>query len=152
MSANQGCRVAVRASVRAVSAAVWAMAAASVAYAADPAPADPAVTALTQPTNSVEAGVGYVTQDSSKYGQFNGLFNKGAYGILNFDVRDQTPYDADSALRWRIFGTNLGLDTRSAYGEVGKQGSFRLSVGFDELRSNYTDSYQTPFWATGRTF
>ena len=152
MSANQGCRVAVRASVRAVSAAVLAMAAASVAYAADPAPADPAVTALTQPTNSIEAGIGYVTQDSFKYGQFNGLFNKGAYGILNFDVRDQTPYDADSALRWRIFGTNLGLDTRSAYAEVGKQGSFRISVGFDELRSNYTDSYQTPFLGNGSNF
>ena len=77
---------------------------------------DPAVTALTQPTNSIEAGVGYVTQDSFKFGQYNGLFDKGAYGIFNFDVRDDTPYDADSAVRWRIVGTNLGLDTRSAYG------------------------------------
>jgi hypothetical protein len=128
------------------------MAAASAAYAADPAPADPAVTALTQPTNSVEAGVGYVTQDSFKYGQYNGLFNKGAYGIFNFDVRDQTPYDADSAFRWRVFGTNLGLDTRSAYAEAGNQGSFRISVGFDELRSNYTDSYQTPFVGNGSNF
>ncbi len=149
MNANKGRRVAVRASVLAVRAAVLAMAAVSAAYAADPAPVDPAVTALTQPTNSVEAGVGYVTQDSFKYGQFNGLFNKGAYGILNFNIRDETPYDEDSALRWRIFGTDLGLDTRSAYAEIGKQGTFRISVGFDELRSNYTDSYQTPYLGNG---
>ena len=56
---------------------------------------------------------------------------------------------ATARLRWRIFGTNLGLDTRSAYAEVGKQGTFRIIVGFDELRSNYTDSYQTPFLGNG---
>jgi len=100
MNANQGCRISVRATVRAVRAAVLAMAAASVAYAADPAPADPAVTALTQPTNSIEAGIGYVTQDSFKYGQFNGLFNKGAYGIANRYFRDAVEKAPEDAEAW----------------------------------------------------
>ena len=52
---------------------------------------------LTQPTNSIEAGVGYVSQDSFKFGQYNGLFNKGAYGIFNFDLGGGAPYDSDSA-------------------------------------------------------
>ena len=148
MKTNKG-HVAVRASVLAVRAALFALAVAPAAYAADPSPPDPAVTALTQRTNSVEAGVGYVTQGSFKYGQYNGLFDQGPYGIFNFDLRDGTPYDADSAVRWRFLGTNLGLDSRTVTAEGGKQGTFRINVGFDELRSNYTDSYQTPFQGAG---
>ena len=153
MNANRR-RPPVRASVIAVRAALIAMAIVPVAYAADPAPpapaaVDPAVVALTQPTNSIEAGIGYVTQGSFKYGQFNGLFDQGPYGIFNFDIRDETPYDVNSATRWRIYGTNLGLDSRTVYGEGGQQGTFRVFAGYDQLRSNYTDSYQTPFQGAG---
>jgi MtrB/PioB family decaheme-associated outer membrane protein len=150
MNTSKG-HVAVRASVLAVRAAVFAMAVSPAVYAADPAPApvDPAVVALTQPTNFIEAGVGYVTDSSFKFGQFNGLFDKGPFGIFNFDIRDGTPYDTNSAVRWRVVGTNLGLDTRTFTAEGGQQGTFRLNVGFDELRSNYTDSYQTPFLGNG---
>jgi MtrB/PioB family decaheme-associated outer membrane protein len=149
MNAKQGC-IAVRASVAAVRAALLAMAMApAVAYAADPAPVDPAVKEQTQRTNFIEAGVGYVTQDSYKFGQYNGLFDKGPFGIFNFDVRDSAPYDTDSPVRWRLVGTNLGLDTRNVYAEGGMQGTFRVFVGFDELRSNYTDSYQTPYLGNG---
>jgi MtrB/PioB family decaheme-associated outer membrane protein len=148
MNAKKG-RIAVRASVVAVRAALLAMAMAPAAYAADPTPVNPAVAELTQRTNFVEAGVGYVTDSSFKFGQYNGLFDKGPYGIFNLDIRDNTSYDSDSATRWRIVGTNLGLDTRSVYAEGGNQGSFRVFGGFDELRSNYTDSYQTPFLGSG---
>ena len=148
MNTSKG-RVAVRASVLAVRAALFAMAVAPAAYAADPAPADPAVVAQTQPTNFVEAGVGYVTQGSFKFGQYNGLFDQGAFGILNFDVRDGAPYDVNSPVRWRVVGTNLGLDNRAFTAEGGMQGTFRVNVGFDELRSNYTDTYQTPFLGNG---
>ena len=88
-------------------------AAMSTAHAAD---GDDAVRALTLPTNTVEAGVGYVTENSFKFGQYNGLFDKGPYGIFNFDWRggpDTTP-TTDSAVRWHLLGTNLVLDTRTA--------------------------------------
>jgi len=98
MNAKQGC-VAVRVSVLAVRAALLAMAMAPVAYAADPTPVDPAVAELTQRTSTIEAGVGYVTDSSYKFGQYNGLFDKGAYGIFNFDIRNSIPYDTDSAVR-----------------------------------------------------
>ena len=148
MNAKWG-RLPVRASVAAVRAAIIAMAFAPAAYAADPAAVEPSVADLTQRTNTVEAGIGYVTQDSFKYGQYNGLFSKGPYGIFNLDVRDGTPYDSDSAMRWRIIGTNLGLDTRTVYAEGGQQGTFRIFGGYDELRSNYSDTYQTPFQGAG---
>jgi len=147
MKNNRG-RFALRASVVAVRSAVLVLVAMSAAQAAD---VDPAVKALTQPTNSVEAGIGYVSEDSAKFGQYNGLFNKGPYGIFNFDWRGGAGYDldSDSAVRWKLLGTDLGLDTRTLYGEYGQQGTFRIFAGFDELRSNYTDTYQTPFNGVG---
>lgn len=134
-----------------VQGALLAIASMSVAQAAED---DAAIRALTQPTNSVEAGVGYVTDSSAKFGQYNGLFDKGPYGIFDFDWRGGAGYDlnSDSTERWRFTGTDLWLDTRTLYGEYGKQGTFRIFGGFDELRSNYPDTYQTPFQGVGTNF
>jgi MtrB/PioB family decaheme-associated outer membrane protein len=147
MKNSQG-RFARRGSATAIAGAVLAIAAASAAQAAE---VDPAVSALTKPTNTIEAGVGYVTDSSFKFGQYNGLFNKGPYGIFNLDLRGGDGYnnDSDSAVRWRVDGTDLGLDTRTLYAEYGEQGKFRVFGGFDELRSNYSDSFQTPFLGVG---
>ncbi len=145
MKKNRG--FAVKASVLAVEAALLALAAVSAARAAD---GDDAVRELTQPTNTVNLGIGYVTQDSFKFGQYNGLFDNGPYAIFDVDWRGGGTYDSDSAVRWRLFGTNLGLDTRSAGIEYGEQGKFRFFLGYDELRANYSDTFQTPYlgWGT----
>ena len=117
MKTNNRC-FALRASVVAVQGALAAFAAMSTVQAAE---GDNAVRQLTQPTNQVEVGAGYVSQDSFKFGQYNGLFNKGFYGLFNFDVRSPDAYDSDSALRWRVIGTDVGLDTRRLTAEVGQQ-------------------------------
>ncbi len=150
MKTRQEC-FAVRASVAAVRVALLAMALAPAAYAADSGAPDPAVAALTNPTSTIEVGAGYVSQDSFKFGQYNGLFDKGVYGIFNIDARGGASYDSDSAQRWRIYGTNLGLDDRYLYGEFGDQGTYKVWGSFDQLRSNFTngDSYQTPFQGAG---
>src|SRR6202165_2513308 len=108
MKTNNRCFV-VRASVVAVQGALAAFAVVSAVQAAE---GDNATRQLTQPTNQVEVGAGYVSQDSFKFGQYNGLFNRGFYGIFNFDVRSADAYDSDIALRWRVVGTDLRLDTR----------------------------------------
>src|SRR5664279_4398362 len=141
MKTNKRC-FAVRASVVAVQNTLAALVVMSSAQAAE---GDNAARQLTQPTNQVEVGGGYVSQDSFKFGQYNGLFNKGFYGVLNIDVRSADAPDSDSAVRWRVNGTDLGLDTRRITAEVGQQGKFRINVGFDELRSNRSDTYQTPY-------
>jgi MtrB/PioB family decaheme-associated outer membrane protein len=145
MKTKQDC-FAVRASVTAVQAALVAVAAVAAAQAAE---SDDAVRQLTQPTNKVEAGVGYVSQDSFKFGEYNGLFNKGFYGILNLDVRGGGTYDSNDPTRWRITGNNLGLDTRDASVEYGQQGRFRINFGYDELRRNRSDTFQTPYLGAG---
>ena len=108
-------------------------------------PAEP----LTRPTSTVEVGPGAVGENSYKAGEFNGLQDKGAFLIGNLDVRGGSTYDSDSAFRWRIKGSDLGLETRSLSAEVGSQGRFRLNFGYDELRRNRSDSYQTPYDGAG---
>ena len=41
---------------------------------------------LTRPTNVIEAGAGYVSQDSFKFGEYNGLFDRGLFGIFNLGL------------------------------------------------------------------
>jgi MtrB/PioB family decaheme-associated outer membrane protein len=104
---------------------------------------------LTKPTSTTEIGAGDVSDGSYKAGEYNGLQKQGGFVIGNIDWRGGGAFDSDSALRWRVKGIDLGLQTRSLYGEVGAQGKFRLNAGFDEIRRNRSDSYQTPYNGAG---
>jgi MtrB/PioB family decaheme-associated outer membrane protein len=108
--------------------------------------ADDEADALTHPTNSVDFGALYASQSSARFGQYNGLNSEGAYGLGGFDVRGGDGYDAskDSALRWKLGGANLGTTSRSLDGSVSDQGKWKLNLGYDELRHNITDTFQTP--------
>jgi MtrB/PioB family decaheme-associated outer membrane protein len=103
----------------------------------------------TTPISTVDVGVGPVSQGSYKAGEFNGLAKKGGFLIGNLDLRSHAAFDSPSALRWRIKGTDLGLQTRSLSAQVGVQGRFRVRFGFDELLRNRSDSYQTPYNGAG---
>jgi MtrB/PioB family decaheme-associated outer membrane protein len=142
-------------SVLMVHAALAMMAVATTAKAADAtvkdttAEEDAAVTALTRPTSFIGAGLGYVGRDSYKYGEYNGLQKKGLYFIGDFDIEKRSPYDGDGTSHFRMRGNNLGLETRDATLDYGMQGTFKLHLGYDELRRNFSDSYQTPFIDAG---
>jgi MtrB/PioB family decaheme-associated outer membrane protein len=103
----------------------------------------------TTPEKKVEVGVGGVSDSSFKFGEYNGLQNTGPFGIANFDLRGGAAYDSDSTWRWRLKGTNLGLETRNLRAEFGKQGKFRFTFGYDELLKNRSDTYQTPYLGAG---
>src|SRR5581483_304671 len=142
-------RFAERAAALAVRGALVAMATIPAAYGAEP--MDPAVTALVRPTSTVELGVGYVTQDSFKFGEYNGLEDKGLFAIGNFDLRGGAPYDSPGTFRWRAFGTNVGLENRTLGGEIANQGTYRFRYTYDELRRNQYDNYQTFYRGAGGT-
>src|SRR3984893_6819557 len=133
-----------RASVQACTGALAPLALGVPAQAADTSAAE-----LTQPTSTVEAGVGSVSRSSFKFGEYNGLQDRGPFAIGNLDLRGGGRYDSDDTSRWAIQGRDLGLDTRSLLLDYGKQGSFRFGIGYDELRRNYSDSYQTPYLGVG---
>ncbi len=102
--------------------------------------------ALTRPTNTIEAGSIYSSQNSARFGQYNGLNDGGFYGLGGFDIRGGDGYDQskNSALRWKLNGSNLGTTSRTVDGSVGDQGKWKVNLGYDELQHNITDSYQTP--------
>src|SRR5262249_7315359 len=106
---------------------------------------DPAVIELVKPKSEVEAGFIYTDKDSYKFGEYNGLQRKGAHPLLNFELRGGGGYDSESGSveRYRIYGRDLGLEVRSLGAEYSHQGEFRLYFDYDELRRNYSDSYQT---------
>ncbi len=97
---------------------------------------------LLTPESEIEAGIGTVSKDSFKHGDFNGLNKSGAYGIVNFDILGR---DKDDARYYEIVGRNLGLDSRSLKIETGRQGDYGLRFGYDQLPKLFTDSYETPF-------
>ena len=104
---------------------------------------------LTKPVSTVEIGAVGVSGSSAKFGEYNGLDKSGALPLAGFDIRGGGAYDSDSVLRFRLTGKDLGLDTRSLGGEVGEQGRFRLSFGYDSLVKNRSDSYQTFYQGAG---
>jgi MtrB/PioB family decaheme-associated outer membrane protein len=97
----------------------------------------------------IEVGAGYVSDDSAKFGEYNGLSNKGIYGIFNFDLRGGGNYENGDPTRWRATGTDLGLETRDIHLEYGQQGKFRIDVNYDELRRERSDTFQTPYRGAG---
>ena len=114
------------------------------AFAVFPAVAgDPAAAVLvtTVPDNSIELGPIYVDEDSAKFGEFNGLDRRGWYLDGNFNLKGGDG-NADP-FRWKLYGTNLGLDTRNIQGEVGAQGRWRVTGGYDEIVRNFSDTYMT---------
>lgn len=89
----------------------------------------------------VELGVGYLSDDSLKFGEYTGLTDKGGYLIGNGQVRygGEDAYYADVAVR------DLGFDARSLRVENGRQGKYKLLLTYDEIPHFLSDSARTPF-------
>ena len=96
-------------------------------------------------TGSVDAGVGYVTDSSEKFGDYTGLDKKGAFLNLGGTVsrRGDDGYWAD------LWGADLGLDNRRLYGRAGREGLYSLDIGYAEIPRHLTEGARTPFLGAG---
>lgn len=104
---------------------------------------------LTEVHSEIDVGIGYVSQDSFKFGKYNGLQKQGAYGVVDIDLNGRGPYDGDSAKYWSLTGTDLGLDSRSLSYQQGDQGNYKLFLEYDQLPVNRSDSARTIFNGAG---
>ncbi len=96
-------------------------------------------------TAAPNLGVGYVTDDSAKFGEYNGLDQKGAYLVADGDARYRNPDG-----RWLdLSAVDLGLDTRYFGVEGGKQGQYALHLRYKELPHNLNDTGSSPFLGAG---
>ncbi|MGE5471543.1 MAG: MtrB/PioB family decaheme-associated outer membrane protein [Bacteroidota bacterium] len=114
------------------------------AFAADT--SDDEMAAIRRPENYVEIGAVNVDQASAKFGEYNGLNKDRVEGIANFGIKGGDAYEGgDGTMRWGVSGSNLGTTSREFDATVGNQGKWNVGIGYDELRHNLSDTYQTPY-------
>lgn len=104
---------------------------------------------LRAPASFAEVGLINVTRDSYKFGEYTGLKSSGVYVNGNFDVRGGDAYgEGNGTHRWQVYGSDLGLTSRSAGATISDQGRWSVGVNFDQLTHYTSDSYQTPYTGT----
>ena len=97
------------------------------------------------PINEIEFGIGSVSDDSWKFGRYNGLYQKGPYFIGDINTQDIN----EDGEYWNVRGTNLGLESRYFRLESGTQGKTDFFFEFDQLPNYINNTGQTPFLSPG---
>lgn len=105
---------------------------------------------LTLPGSQIEVGIGEVSNNSFKYGDYGrGLERSGSYLIGNIQINKRSDNNASYL---EIVGRNLGLDgSRDIKITGGEQGNYGLSFEYGELSKLYSDSFQSPYNGMGTT-
>jgi len=96
-------------------------------------------------SGSFDVGAGAVSNQSAKFGEYNGLNKKGAYFIGDGDAR----YRGKDGAYWNFNANNIGLDARSLNAEGGQQGKYKLLLKYDQIPHILSDTAQTPFGGVG---
>ena len=96
-------------------------------------------------SGTLELGLGNVSKDSYKFGEYTGLNEQGGFLIGNAAARLR----GKDANYWNVDASNLGLDSRSLSAESGTQGKYRLFLKYDEIPHFISDSAVTPFIGSG---
>ena len=96
-------------------------------------------------SGSVDAGLGNVSNGSSKFGEYTGLNKQGGFFIGDGSAR----FRGADAYYWNFNASDLGLASRSLDAEGGRQGQYKLILKYDELPHYLSDSARTPFAGNG---
>jgi len=96
-------------------------------------------------SGTLDVGLGYVSDDSFKFGEYTGLHEQGGFLVGNAGAR----FRGEDAAYWNVNASDLGLDSRSLSAEGGKQGTYKLFLNYKELPHFISDSVLTPFSGTG---
>lgn len=95
------------------------------------------VSELSKPESTVSVGVGYISDDKERFGQYTGMRDERAYGLLDLDVVKRD----DSTGTWILLdGRNLGLENRELRFEHRRQGDWGYFIDFSQTPrySQYT--------------
>ena len=92
-----------------------------------------------------ELGIGYVSDDSFRFGRYNGLEDQGFVVLANIDWLLRRDPETDGRDYVLIQGRDLGLATRELAVEFGRQGRYSLRLEHDQLRSRFERDAVTPF-------
>ncbi|HXF65157.1 MAG TPA: MtrB/PioB family decaheme-associated outer membrane protein [Burkholderiales bacterium] len=103
---------------------------------------------LTRPGSSASFGLGYATNDGPRFGQYSGLEERGAYGLLDLDLVRR---EEASGTWLKLTGRNLGLDSRELRFEHNRQGDWGYFIELNQIPrlDPYTVSTQLAGIGTG---
>lgn len=96
-------------------------------------------------TSELEAGIGWQSQDSFKFGEFSGLEDKGVFAVGNFHIQWRDAFDDDNAAYFIAEGLDLGLESRSIHARYGRQGLFEVHASYDRIPKFFLDDARTFF-------
>lgn len=92
----------------------------------------------------------YVSEDNFKYGQYNGLNDKGFRFSGEFDfIKRPGENEKQDTSFWTLRGNDVGLKTGSLEFVIGNQGSYTFTVAFDNFARVGNNSGSTPFRGQG---
>jgi MtrB/PioB family decaheme-associated outer membrane protein len=80
--------------------------------------------------NALGVGLGYAANDGPRFGEYNGINQKGAYGILDFNVVTR---DEETGTWLRLYGRNVGLEDVQLRAEQQRQGDWGYFVDFSRI-------------------
>ncbi|MBI3563059.1 MAG: MtrB/PioB family decaheme-associated outer membrane protein [Gammaproteobacteria bacterium] len=86
-------------------------------------------------------GLGYVSNNSYKFGEYNGLNERG----FNLDGNLNARYRDNQRNYWDIRGQNVGLESPSFGVEGGRQGQYKLNLEMDQITRYNLDTGRTPY-------
>ena len=88
------------------------------------------VTELSKPESTISAGIGYVSDDSTRFGQYTGMNEQGVYGLLDIDIVNHN----DVTGTWTLLESrNLGFDHRDLRFEHRRQGHWGYFLEYSQI-------------------
>lgn len=120
----------------------------SAAAAAATAAADAIRHDLATPDSRIEAGIGVLSGESRRFGQFSGLNSDGAYGLFNLDLINRD----DATGTWlKLKGSDLGNENRELRFEHERQGDWSYFLESRHLTRNEPWIVRTGLTGIGTT-
>jgi MtrB/PioB family decaheme-associated outer membrane protein len=96
----------------------------------------------------LDFGLGYVSDDSLRFGDYRGLEDKGFYAAIDGDVH----YRNLQGQYFDLYARDLGLDSRLIEMRGGNQGRYELRFGWQETPKYRGFGTQTPFTGVGSDY
>ena len=93
----------------------------------------------------VEGGVAYQNQDSLRFGRFSGMTDKGATAVANGELR----YRGTEGSYLNAQARDVGLDSRALGVKGGQEGSYKVSLDYDQQPFYRIEGTQTPYSGVG---
>jgi len=93
----------------------------------------------------LDFGLGYVSDDSLRFGDYRGLDEKGFYAALDGNIH----FKNLQGRYFDLYASDLGYDSRQLKMRGGNQGRYQLRFGWQEIPKYRGYGTQTPFLGVG---